>query len=535
LAQKADTHEPPQSYKLAALYDHYFEYADILSSQGLVKEAARFLDLTPAGYKGSTPDSDLESDRKRFGRALDPAPVSTTTGPSRHAVPAPTLPKTTYSGYTGFVSSGPTVMPHQPVTHASYEPSSTVTNPYVPAQQPIGHGSTVLNHQNRQHSLAQPPNLRSQQAHISSIPPPPHGHNGTPSNANVSATPPPPPKRDAGGWNDAPVVAPNRAPAALNLNKPQAITSPFPNSPAYSPQGSPYMSQGSATLAPPPPRPGSVNRGPIAPSGGIQRIRSPDVGPGAGVHPPQARPPSTTGRMAGPQTHLVSPPQGHTPSQYAPPSRFMARGQTPPPAGPPSTQRPMPQAGGPYGPPGVTDGLPAQQYQHQPAQAGPYDRPPGQQPSGPPMQGPPSLQAGPPPPPPPGGPARVASRAGTLAKPQTVAPKYPPGDRSHIPDYARPAYQSISEHLNRLKQTVPASQKRVVDDLERRINPLFDSLNCETLSRPVVDQLVVLTRAMDARDRANALSIHVDLLTRGSQTDDIGMWMSGVKQLIMRL
>ena len=41
--------------------------------------------------------------------------------------------------------------------------------------------------------------------------------------------------------------------------------------------------------------------------------------------------------------------------------------------------------------------------------------------------------------------------------------------------------------------------------------------------------------AMDARDRASALSIHVDLLTRGSQTDDIGMWTSGIKQLIMRL
>ena len=90
---------------------------------------------------------------------------------------------------------------------------------------------------------------------------------------------------------------------------------------------------------------------------------------------------------------------------------------------------------------------------------------------------------------------------------------------------------------------------------------MFDALNCETLSKPVVDQLLVLTRgacfscvfsvdcqvliipsfyspctiAMEARDRPNALAIHVDLLTRGSQTDDIGLWMAGVKQLIMRL
>lgn len=36
----------------------------------------------------------------------------------------------------------------------------------------------------------------------------------------------------------------------------------------------------------------------------------------------------------------------------------------------------------------------------------------------------------------------------------------------------------------------------MVDDLERRINPLFDALNCETLSKPVVDQLLVLIQGM---------------------------------------
>jgi protein transport protein SEC31 len=40
---------------------------------------------------------------------------------------------------------------------------------------------------------------------------------------------------------------------------------------------------------------------------------------------------------------------------------------------------------------------------------------------------------------------------------------------------------------------------------------------------------------MEAHDRDAALAIHVDLLTKGSQTDDIGLWMSGLKQLIMRL
>jgi len=34
----------------------------------------------------------------------------------------------------------------------------------------------------------------------------------------------------------------------------------------------------------------------------------------------------------------------------------------------------------------------------------------------------------------------------------------------------------------------------MVEDLERRIGALFDALNCETLSKPVVDQLLELTR-----------------------------------------
>jgi protein transport protein SEC31 len=94
----------------------------------------------------------------------------------------------------------------------------------------------------------------------------------------------------------------------------------------------------------------------------------------------------------------------------------------------------------------------------------------------------------------------------------------------------------------------------MIDDLERRLNSLFDALNCETLSKPVVEQLVVLTRgsflflflfpaiycscilsAIAAHDRPAALAIHVDLLTRGSQTDDIGVWMSGIKQMILRV
>jgi protein transport protein SEC31 len=35
-----------RTYKLSVLYDHYFEYADFLATQGLVKHAVAFLKLT---------------------------------------------------------------------------------------------------------------------------------------------------------------------------------------------------------------------------------------------------------------------------------------------------------------------------------------------------------------------------------------------------------------------------------------------------------------------------------------------------------
>lgn len=36
----------------------------------------------------------------------------------------------------------------------------------------------------------------------------------------------------------------------------------------------------------------------------------------------------------------------------------------------------------------------------------------------------------------------------------------------------------------------------MAEDLERRLNILFDALNCETLSPPVCEQLIGLTQGM---------------------------------------
>ncbi|TFY62085.1 hypothetical protein EVJ58_g4099 [Rhodofomes roseus] len=182
------------------------------------------------------------------------------------------------------------------------------------------------------------------------------------------------------------------------------------------------------------------------------------------------------------------------------------------------------------GPPGQSQfAHPPPPQQQQPGPQGQF-APPLPRMNAPPGGAPPQ---GPPHGPPRGAPTGNGSAA--LGRTGPPPPKYPPGDRSHISDEIQPVYVVLSGQLERLKQTTPPSQKRLVDDLARRINPLFDALNCDTLSKPVQEKLLVLSRAIEAHDRDGAMALHMDLLTTGSLTDDIGLWMSGVKQLILRL
>ena len=65
---QADTAEE-KSYRLAGLYDRYFEYADLLATQGLIDEAVKLLDLIPTHYKGSIGAKfDYETTRDRLLR-----------------------------------------------------------------------------------------------------------------------------------------------------------------------------------------------------------------------------------------------------------------------------------------------------------------------------------------------------------------------------------------------------------------------------------------------------------------------------------
>ncbi|KAI0674665.1 hypothetical protein C8Q78DRAFT_989533 [Trametes maxima] len=569
-----------RAYKLSGLYDRYFEYADLLAAQGLVKDAVAFLKLVPAEYTGAAGSLyDFTIGRDRLLKAANVTPARTTSLPAAApVVPSKTVPLASTSAAYPYGNYAPVTQ--QPISQSTT--TSSVYEPYAPAIQPVASQSSnpyappasavqapqqyqptappTYNPYARGPGQQQPP---VQQQPSVLPPPPPRAGNATPSAPPLG----PPPqgsviKRDNGGWNDAPAVSQRRTPANANGSR-AAITSPFPNAPSPT-SPLPYGQQPPTSL-PPPPRPGSVQQRPPPPPQG-QRGPPPPGPSGPGPYPPHTRPPS--GPPGPPPQHIAPPPQRIPGPPQGPPGPGFARppqgpgpygvsqgapvpGQVPPP--PPHGHVPYPPPGGPGGASGpYARATPPPQF----AQAvsppvgqtpsGPYAPPPqAQQQFAPPQSGPAlasSPLAGPPHAgPPPAGPPRGSTPAGgsapapPRAKPGPPPPKYPPGDRSHIPDELRPVYQVISSQLEQLKQVTPPQQKRLVDDLERRINPLFDALNCETLSGPVCEQLLVLTRAMDAHDREAALAIHMDLLTRGSSTDDIALFMSGIKQLILRL
>ncbi|KAI5981661.1 hypothetical protein EDC04DRAFT_2848364 [Pisolithus marmoratus] len=540
--------ESAKTYKLASLYDRYFEYAEMLATQGLVKEAVEYLKLIPQGYTGSA--LDFVAVRERLlvasGETTTPRRTATTT----QKVPtvqsrAPVNARTQTPVQGGqYLPPQPAYQPVQPL----HQPE-LYKGPYVPAQ-----------------TLARPALLTQPAVPPQTRPP-------------VTAAPPPPRSQNGGGWNDAPMVKPTerRTPNSSSISKPAAIISPFPNATQSPPTpGSPFS--GHSTALPPPPRPASVQSRPPPPP--QARLSSPQVRqplgppPARMMSPAHSHQPSAAG-MAPPfrSPPTVSTPLGQPSGPYArgtPPPGL--RGTVPPPPGPyapvtPSPAHAVPPSGGPqtgpYAPPPssqATSSGPPQSGPYGPpsgraAPSGPY-APPGQVSMGPghtshappmsqapAMRGPPPTQqslAGMPPPaahgPPSSGPSTARPTARAAPPPPAPAqPKYPQGDRSHIPESSMRIYSIVSEQLQRVKQTIPPQQKRMAEDLERRINGLFDALNCDTLSKSVIDQLNELTRAMEAHDREAALSIHVDLLTRGSQTDDIGLWMSSVKQLIMRL
>ena len=444
-----------KSYKLSALYDRYFEYADLLASQGLVKEAVGFLKLTPVDYHG-IPGSNLDY---KLGR--ERLTVASGTAPTPKPAPAPVVASTTY-GPTKTTSSQGYSYPQYPQTEQSTQPIQHIRppihpqppNPYDSYANPsaVGQGNVrqpppnlyqppAPQYQQLQHQYApaQPtqasPSLGSTpQVTNAPLPPPPRSQFSGPS--NDAPLPPPPRRKDVGGWNDAPAVQDKR-PSSRNVNKLAPIVAPFPNSvgsPGPTPGPSPYTSQGQGPSLPPPPRPVSANSRPPPPS--QNRMQSPlQPGPGPYGPPPVSHGLPPPQRMTAlPQGPILRQPSSQFTSPQVAPHQNL--GPTLPPLGPHPPgpyARGTPPPSGPYGPPPIQQGPPT----HLP--------PPSHRPGLPPhQQGPPqSLQ------PPPQGPPRSGPLpAGTNTPPQPRAQKGPPPPKHRECRFRFTVTTSPEVHLN---------------------------------------------------------------------------------------
>lgn len=363
-----------RSYALSALYDRYYEYADLLATQGLIHLAVTYIKQTPAVYRGSKgADSGFKSARERYLRsagdssaARAPAATArqpgTSTGRQPSAYPAPgpyqSLPTATVPATQARNPSVsyPTYTPQLPAAPPQpAQPPAIPSGPYAPAYPATSQGNygSYTGSYGQQSTYQSGPygQPSAPQVHAP-IAPPPTRPRGSDSPAPIPAAQ----RRDIPGWNDAPSIAglaaqPKRPTSAAGTPKPQPIMSPFPNMPGV---------QSSQTFASPPPS-------------GPPRRASPAV-----LAPPPKSAPNRPPQMTGP------PAMGRPPAQY------------------PGQAQPHPQAGPP--PPG-RQGPPPMQSQRMP---------PPTMPAGPP----PNVIAGPPP--------RAAAPPGAIAGPPPNSIAGPP-------------------------------------------------------------------------------------------------------------
>jgi protein transport protein SEC31 len=520
-------------WKLAPLYRLYEEYVDLLASHGQLAAAEQYLNLLPAKF------GDAEAAQQRVRQATKKAAASSVAlrqvnPASRRAPSVPVAAPIT-----------PTFQPAAPLINqarnassaympANTTPASASQNPYAPptsSYTPAGYQppqSTPYG-QPAVYGGYQPPQPPT------SVPPPPRVGASSPSVAPASQTKP------VGDWNDMPAnFFKERQPnSRRGTPGPQPIASPFPNAqPNFAsppPPGPPQMGQRPTPPLPPPPKagehPARVMSPPTSGPPPMQHPSSSLASAYAPAQPSQAAMGSTLPTPAPPPVARGASPYQPPPSTStaAPSNRYTpAPGSAPSPApGNMPMQRQV--APNPYASaqqPGVAP------YGQPPQATTPYGQPPQPQApppaTGPPPRGPPR---GPPPSstpstgPPPSGPPRSAAPPSISPLPQTAPStvstpppppssaggmkgKYPKGDRSHIPPSAQPIVDILTPAVAHIKSVAPQEFKPRVDDMEKRINILFDHLNNEDLLREdTVQQMVEISKAVQGRewDRADAL------------------------------
>ncbi|KAK3696030.1 protein transport protein S31 [Vermiconidia calcicola] len=561
------------SWRLAELYRLYAEYAEILAASGQLASAEQYLDLLPSKYNGA--EAAQTRIRQATKKTTAAAPQQRQTAAAQRPAgrvpsvaqpamaaqqplinqarnsPAPYMPP---NAAQAAAPQGPYAPASTPNTQRPYAPPA---NNYAPAGYQPPQAGTSYGQQPGAYGGYQPP----QQA---PLPPPPRANASSPAGPPAAAT------RNMSNWNDMPDnFFKDKPNSRRGTPAPQAIASPFPNaqgqlgSPPPPPTGPPQLGQQQRGHSPLPPPPKAGEAPP--------RITSP---PAAGFQQQQGRPQSSSaanayapapGSQQSPAVGSTLPTPGPPPIQRGaspyqpPPSRSTAAPSNryaPAPGSQPSLTPGAPPPQRQVAPNPYAAQQPPQQSPYAPQQGGQYGQPqqmqggPPPKASGPPPQGPPRSQVAPSQAgPPPQGPPRntVASPSNQQPSlPQTplsplsqqpeytappARPKYPRGDRSHISPSAQPIVDLLTPEISRIRSAAPQMYKPQVDDMEKRLNILFDHLNNEDLlSEDTVGEMVEIARAVQARDWERAQGLFNKL--QAERAGEVGAWVVGVKRLI---
>ncbi|ESZ90217.1 putative protein transport protein SEC31 [Sclerotinia borealis F-4128] len=521
-------------WKLAALYDKYTEYADIVAAHGHLSIAERYLDLLPAQY----PAAEVARDRvKRASRKVAPSaatrqPTATSRVPARaqpaaYQQPAPvTMAPPTQSApnlYAPPTAAASASNPYAPPTSGASNPyappNSGASNPYAPvtnAYAPQGYQPPQPSQPAYAPSYgaygAAPTGYGAPQQSFAAPPP----RNTTPS------APPPPKAKDVTNWNDTPFVT--KVPVARRSTP---VTNPFPNQQGVSmpPPANPY---GASRATPPPPPPkGSA---PPRVSSPLTTAPPPRPSSTANAYTPQAPPPTQSPYASIPPPTIPrgASPYNPPPAGAAPTSRYAPAPSTQQYPQPPQSNIAPPLQGGMRPPPPnpYTSPLAAPPSHYAPSQSPYASQPPPAQfqnqgpPQGPPQGSPMGGSR------PPSGPPKAPAVA---APPQK--PKHPAGDRSHIPTSAQRMVDIFTNDMQRVVSKAPANFAPQVKDTQKRLNILFDHLNNEELVKPdTIEKLTELAEALQSGNYDVASRMQVDI--QREKTDECGNWMVGVKRLV---
>ncbi|EME48866.1 hypothetical protein DOTSEDRAFT_76368 [Dothistroma septosporum NZE10] len=533
-------------WKLAPLYRLYSEYADILASHGQLTSAERYLELLPSKFNGA------ENAQQRIRQATRKATASTqgrTAATNRipaRATPAvqafqPPTPAALTPAAQPLINQARNSAPLSYAPAGVAAPAQNVPGPYAPPNStyaPSGY-------------QAPQPGPYGPSAPYGGYQPPQQAPLGAPPRAGTSSPSMPPPSaaKTMNQWNDLPenFAKARSANSRRGTPGPQPVSSPFPQATTNfmsppPPAGPPsaYALQKPTPPLPPPPRAGE------APF----RVASPSLAAPQGVSCPAS---SAANAYAPPPQ--ASQPVGSTlpPPSQAPVPRGASPYQPPPStssAAPSSRYAPAPGAHATPGPgaiPPQRNVAPNpyqtqhQSFSQQPPQQSPYGQPPQ-------AQGPPP-RTGPPPGGPPRGPPHnntapamlqppqsavtpQSNTAGTQPPPAPAKAKHPRGDRSHIPSNAQPIYELLTPEVARIKSVAPQTFKPQVEDMDKRINILFEHLNNEDLLQPdTVQQMVQISQHIQAKDWDQAQALFTDMQSTKLETEGTH-WMVGVKRLI---